>query len=217
MMIRKNISVTMRLVLGIVLLAASASFGISEAAQPVERHNWAAGVAYGFGPADVDLNSAELYTDWERGASPQIRLGRMIGSHFMIGVEDRQWIDEGGIRGYKVRGNIQNVSFVVTAYPGRTSDLTSGFMVQLGAGVAQARVSALEPYEEPNEWGETYEVVAKKDESGWGFLIGGGYELRVSSHFAVGAAVTFNSLEFNEQIFDRVKFIPGAFSLTWYF
>jgi opacity protein-like surface antigen len=191
---------------------------VGEGGPPVERHHWVAGVAYGVGPANVDLNSTEMETDWRRGASPQFRLGRMIGRHFMIGLEDRQWMDEGGIRDYKIRGNIQNVSLVMTTYPGRTTDWTSGFLVQLGAGIAHARISALKPIEGgQDEWGATYELVDKRDESGWGFVVGGGYEFRVSSHFAVGVVATFNYLEFHDQIIDQARFIPGGLNLNWYF
>jgi opacity protein-like surface antigen len=142
----------------------------------------------------------------------------MIGSHFSIGIEDRQWLDEAGVQGDKIRGNIQNVNLVLTVYPGSTKNLTSGFILQAGIGIAQARLSLLEPFEGgKNEWGETHEVIAKTDEGGSGWLVGAGYEIRVSSHFAAGATVTFNSLTFDDQIFDTVEFIPGGLHLNWYF
>jgi hypothetical protein len=37
----------------------------------------------------------------------------------------------------------ENVSLVLTVYPGRTTDMTSGFLVMLGAGIANTHVSAL--------------------------------------------------------------------------
>jgi hypothetical protein len=192
--------------------------GVCRAVQPMERHNWSAGVGFGVGPADVEFNSAATNSDWQRGAAPQLRVGRMIGGHFMVGFEDRQWMDESGVQDYKVRGNIQNVDLVVTVFPGRSDDLTSGFLLQAGAGLAHARTSVLEPYPGgANEWGETYEVMAKKDDSGWGFLVGGGYELALSRHLGMGAVFTFNSVEFDQGIYDRVRFIPGALNLTWYF
>jgi opacity protein-like surface antigen len=217
MMIRKTISL-LSLVLGIGIPAAPFLSGVCRAAQPMERHNWSVGVAFGVGPADVDYHSDQVSSDWQRGASPQARLGLMIGRHLMLGIEDQQWLDEAGVQDYKVRENFQNVNFVVTLFPGRTTNLTSGFLLRVGAGLAHARASALEPYPGgANEWGETYEVVAKQDESGWGYLVGGGYELRLSPHMAAGAVFTFNNLEFNEKIFDRVRFVPGSLNLTWYF
>ncbi|TPW11335.1 MAG: hypothetical protein FD129_1685, partial [bacterium] len=134
---------------------------MSDAARPVERHEWVAGVAYGVGPADIDFNSTEFDTDSEQGASPQFRLGKMIGDHFMIGIEDRQWLNAGGVNEYQLRGNIQNFNLVLTTYPGSTGNWTSGFLVHAGVGYAHARVSALAPYEGgSNEHGETHYVVA---------------------------------------------------------
>jgi opacity protein-like surface antigen len=112
---------------------------------------------------------------------------------------------------------MQNLSLVLTAYPGRTTNWTSGFLAT-GAGLAHARLSALEPYPGgSNEWGESYEVVAKTDESGWGLLVGVGYELRISTHFAVGLVIDFNYLEFEDEILDQARFIPGGLNLNWYF
>lgn len=206
------------------LLAAAALALLSplatpaHAARPVERHNWVAGVAYGVGRADVDLNNDEIQTGWTKGASPQFRFGKMIGSHFSIGLENREWLDEGGNADYKVRANFQNFNVVLTAYPGRTSDMTSGFFIHAGAGISHARLSALEPIPGGgDQWGNTYEELVVHDESGFGYMVGAGYELRVSSHFAVGAVVSYNSLTFDDQVFDQVKFFPGGLNLNWYF
>jgi hypothetical protein len=92
----------------------------------VERHDWTVGLAYGVGHGTVELNELENSPDWGRGGSPQMRVGRMLGRHFMLGIEDRQFLKESGLEDYKVRGNVQNVSLVLTAFPGRTTDMTSG-------------------------------------------------------------------------------------------
>ena len=191
--------------------------GTARATSPVERHSWGAGVAYGIGAADVTLKSNDPTTGYSRGASPQFRVGKMVGSHFMIGLEDRQWMNETGITGEKLRANFQNFNVVLTVYPGRNSNWTSGFFLQGGAGVAHARTSLLEEIPGGNEWGETFEVVGKLDESGSGFMFGAGYEFRVSSHLAAGITTSFNSLSFDDDIFDTVKFFPGGLNLNWYF
>ncbi|HET9952493.1 MAG TPA: hypothetical protein VFS09_11935 [Candidatus Eisenbacteria bacterium] len=190
---------------------------MARGASPVERHGWAAGVAYGIGSADITLKTNDPEGDYTRGASPQFRFGKMVGSHFMIGLEDRQWMNETGLGDEKVRANFQNFNVVLTVYPGKTSNWTSGFFLQGGAGVAHARTSVLEPIPGGNEWGETFEVVGKLDESGSGFMFGAGYEVRVSSHLAVGLTTSFNSLTFDDEIFDTVKFFPGGLNLNWYF
>jgi hypothetical protein len=207
------------LTLAIVAGIAFPPGGLAQGIHPVERQDWTLGLAYGVGRASVELNADVASTDWTQGGSPQFRVGRMIGDHLMIGVEDRQWLDEGGLGEYKVRANLQNVSFVVTAYPGRTTDWTSGFFVQVGGGYAHARLSGLEPYEGgSNEWGETYEVVYKHDAGGWGAVFGLGYELRLSRHFAAGIATSYNLLRFDDdEVFKEVETFPGGLNLNWYF
>jgi opacity protein-like surface antigen len=193
--------------------------GTAHATSPVERHGWGAGVAYGIGSADVTLKPSAIDTNtgYTRGASPQFRLGKMVGSHFMVGLEDRQWMNETGLGDEKLRANFQNFNVVLTVYPGKTSNWTSGFFLQGGAGVAHARTSVLEPIPGGNEWGETFEVVGKLDESGKGFMFGAGYEFRVSSHLAAGLTTSFNSLTFDDNVYDTVKFFPGGLNLNWYF
>jgi hypothetical protein len=192
--------------------------GPAHAAGPVERHGWAVGLAYGVGHASVEMKELPASTDWNRGGSPQFRAGKMIGRHFMIGVEDRQWLNEGGVGEYKVRGNVQNVSLVLTTYPGRTTDMTSGFFLQVGGGYAHGRLSGLEPIEGgPNEWGETYEVIYKHDAEGWGAMVGAGYEVRISGHFAAGVTTSYNVIRFDDDVFDEIEFLPGGLNLNWYF
>jgi len=200
---------------GLALLPPLAT--MARAASPVERHGWGAGVAYGIGSADVTLKTNDPQSGYSRGASPQFRLGKMVGRRFMIGIEDRQWMNETGVNGEKLRANFQNFNVVLTAYPGKTSNWTSGFFLQVGAGKAHARTSLLEPIPGGNEWGETFEVVGKLDESGSGFMVGAGYEIRVSSHLAAGLTTSFNSLTFDDEVFDTVKFFPGGLNLNWYF
>jgi len=211
-----------RLVSGLVLAACTTLLPLTEApaqaARPVERHDWSVGLAYGVGHASLEFNEAAPSTDWSRGGSPQFRVGRMIGHHLMFGIEDRQWLNEGGLKGYKVRGNMQNLCLVLTAYPGRTTDLTSGIFLQLGGGYAHGRLTGLEPFEGgSNEWGETYEVVYKHDAGGWGAMVGIGYEFSLSRHFAAGIATSYNVLRFDDDLFERTEFFPGGLNLNWYF
>ena len=193
--------------------------GLAHAVTPVERHDWAVGLAYGVGRASAELGPEAASTEWSRVGSPQYRLGRMIGRHLMIGVEDRQSLTEGGLGDYKVRANVQNVSLVLTTYPGRTTNWTSGFFIQLGGGYAHARLSGLEPYEDgPNEWNETYEVVYKHDADGWGAVFGLGYELRLSRHFAAGITTSYNLMQFDDDdVFEEVEAFPGGLNFNWYF
>ena len=209
---------TTTLVLTAGFVVAPLPGALAHAAGPVDRHDWSVGVATRVGRATVELHGAPADLDWSRGASPQFRVGRVLGEHWMIGLQERQWLNEGGLSGYKVRGNVQNFGLVLTSYPGRTTNMTSGIFLELGAGLAHGRITALEPYEGgANQWGETYETVYKHDAKGWGAMVGAGYEFRISSHFAAGVSMSYNYLEFDDEIFDRVEFVPGGLNLNWYF
>lgn len=202
------------------IFTLAVSFGASaaHALRPVERHQWCVGLAYGVGRATVDWQGRPAGSEWNEGAAPQYRFGRLLTPHFMLGIEHRQWLNEGGLAGYKVRGNAQNLSLVLTTFPGRTTDWTGGFFVKVGGGLAHGRVSALEPFSEPTEWGETYELVYKHDARGWAALAGIGYEFAVSKHVAAGVFVTYNLLRFDDdEVFDQVQFYPGGLNLNWYF
>ncbi len=191
---------------------------LAHAGGPVERHGWSVGLATRVGRADVELKGAPIDLDWSRGGSPEFRVGKMLGDHWMIGLQNRQWLNEGGLAGYKLRGNVQNFGLVLTAFPGSTTNMASGIFLQAGGGLAHGRISALEPYPGgPNEWGETYELLAKTDEDGWGASVGAGYEFRISSHFAAGVSTTYNYLEFDDDVYDTVKFFSSGLNLNWYF
>jgi len=199
-------------------LAAPLPGGLAHAAGPVERHGWTVGLATRVGRADVKLKGAPVELDWARGASPEFRVGKMLGDHWMVGLQNRQWLNEGGRDTLKVRGNVQNFGLLVTAFPGSTTNMASGLFVQIGGGFAHGRLSALEPYEGgANEWGETHEVLEKHDAQGWGASAGLGYEFRLASHFAAGVSTTYNYLEFDDEIYDRVEFFTSGLNLNWYF
>lgn len=199
-------------------LVAPPTGGVAHAGGPVERHGWTVGLATRVGRADVKLHGAPVELDWARGASPEFRAGKMLGDHWMIGLQNRQWLNEGGLAGYKVRGNVQNFGLLLTSFPGSTKNMASGIFVQVGGGIAHGRLSALEPYEGgANEWGETYELVEKHDAQGWGASAAAGYEFRIASHFAAGVSTTYNYLEFDDEIYDRVEFFTSGLNLNWYF
>ncbi|HEX7881081.1 MAG TPA: outer membrane beta-barrel protein [Candidatus Eisenbacteria bacterium] len=190
----------------------------ASALPPIDRHNWSAGVAYGVGHADIDFVNQDITVDGERGGTPQFHISRMIGSRFMLGIANRQWMDEGGLYEGKIRCNTQSLSLMLTVYPGNLANWTSGFYLQGGYGFANARISLLERAEGGvDEHGNTYVVVRKEDEGGTAVGLGAGYEFRISSHFAAGVNVSYNQLSINGEIFDGANFVPGGIHLNWYF
>jgi len=190
----------------------------ASALPPVERHNWSAGVAYGIGHADLDFVDDDITVDGERGGTPQFHISRMISRRFMLGIANRQWMDEGGLYEGKIRANTQSLSLMLTIYPGDLANWTSGFYLQGGYGFANARISLLERAEGGvDEHGNTYIPVRVEDEGGTAVTFGAGYEFRLSSHFAAGVNVSYNQLSINGEIFDGSNFVPGGIHLNWYF
>lgn len=200
------------------LSIAPGSVGSVAAQTDDPAFDWVLGLSYGVGRASVDLDTPTDSADWARGASPQVRFGRRLGRHFVLGLENRQWLNEGGLGDLKLRGNVQSVNVVLTAYPWRAVGSSRGFFAEIGAGYGHGRITALEPVPvDEQEWGETFEEIYKHDASGWSATFGLGYEVRFARHFAAGLVVSFNMLRFDDEVFDRADFVPGGLIVNWYF
>lgn len=201
-------------VLFILILAAGLS---AQAAEDQDSPNWTLGLGVGTGHATIELNDFPSDPDWTRGATPRFSFGRLVGSNLIVGLEVRQWLNEGGFQEYKVRGNMQNVSLFLTWYPTRKTSRNGGFFVQGGGGFSHARVSGLEPIPGGNEWGETFHVIDKEDSGGEAVSFSLGYEFAVTARVGVGLSLSYNILWFDDGLFNKTEFVPGGLNLSWYF
>lgn len=193
--------------------------GISGPAFALERHTregWVVGVGYGLGWSKISTGSAlgRLNSDWEEGASPEIRIGHMLGKRFLIGYDQRQWFDEQGVGTTGIRASFQNFAAALTYFPGNPDQVTGGIYLRGSVGFANARLAVM-----PDAVAgiDSTHNEHDLDEGGTAFSIGGGYELRVSKSAAVGLDVSFQHQVIEGEVFDKTSFVPATLNLTWYF
>jgi len=203
------------IVLTLVALSGGALPG--HAARPHTREGWVVGVAYGPATARV-VGADSLTSDWLDGPAQSIRIGRMFGHHFKVGYEHQAYVREQGFYDLKVRVGTQLEALAVTAYLGQPDRALGGLFVVAGTGPARCRLTFLEPLA-PGESpiGDTYEIVYKQDEFGWGGFGGVGYEFQITRSFAASAVATYNYLGIGGSIFDNAVFVPLTASLNWSF
>ena len=204
----------------VVLLAALGPSVAAEpaiAGRPFTREGWVVGVAYGPGRARIH-GADSLSTGWLDGPAQSIRIGRMFGPRVKVGFEHQAWLREQGFHSLKIRAGTQLEALAMTAYLGPPGSAWSGLFFTAGGGYAHCRLTLLEPLA-PGESaiGDTYEVVFKQDEFGWGGFGGIGYEFQISRSFAAGLVLSYNHLAIGDEIFDTADFVPLTASLNWSF
>ena len=201
---------------GLVLLCLGA--GEASAMKVHERDGWMFGVGIGYGESKITTGSSvgNFTTDWQEGACPQLRFGRMLGRHLMVSVDQKGWLDEQGVESSKVRVGIQNVTAALTVYPGNPETVTGGMYFRGGVGFANARLTVFQ-----NSFigagPDSLDDGEHRDEGGVGVTLGGGYEFRLSSALAAGIDVSANFQQIDSAIFEKTWFFPAVLSLNWYF
>lgn len=201
------------LLLAIVLIGIVA--GPAHALKPVTREGWTVGVAYGPGRAEI-AGADSLDIGSLKGVAQSIRVGRMFGEHFRVGYEHQAWVREQGLYDLKIRAGTQLEALGVTAFLAKPASAWGGLFVTVGAGRAHCRLTLLEPLL-PGESaiGDTYEVVFKQDEFGWGGFGGVGYDMQITRHCAVGLMASYNYLDIGGSLFDTVHFTPVVANLNF--
>jgi len=193
----------------------------AQALKPHERDGVLFGVAFGFSPGQVSLFSGEegdaVSSDWEMGVTPQLRLGyTLFKNRLAISVVSQQWLYEQGVLAEdKLRINVQNLALALNYYPGNPNSMAGGLHFEGGVGLANARITVLEPVED-DPHGNKFEEVLKEDEGGTSFHIGLGYEFRIMRSVAAGLMVSYVYQTIGQDIFDEASSVPVNFTLNWY-
>jgi hypothetical protein len=206
----------------VTILLAAVGFLATAAPSPAQgRHSpalWTVGVAYGPAKAKLTGVSDSLTTDWLEGPAQAVRIARNFGSIVRLGYEHSAWLREQGAYALKIRAGAQLEALSVTAHLGRPGSATGGLYVTAGGGWAHCRLTFLEPLPPgKSAIGDTYEIVYKKDEFGWGGFGGLGYEFRISRSFFAGAMISYDYLDIGDAIFDTATFVPLVANLNWSF
>ena len=181
-----------------------------------ERSDWMLGVGMGYGRGLFETPSGreDRYTD---GAVPAIQFGRMIGQHFMVGLNYEGWMFElGGViddtTAVKFRRSLQTFGFSATVFPGSTTNWTGGFYLRAAAGKGWAGSSALQVHiDEPQH------NAPRIDEWGYGAAVGAGYEFWINPHFTSGLGFNYDFLDLDDQIVARGRFAGLLLNLNLYF
>lgn len=199
--------------LAISLLAIASSPAL--ALKPITREGWKVGVAYGPGRAEIK-GSDSLDIGSLKGLAQSIRVGRMFRGRFLVGYEHQAWVREQGFHDLKVRAGTQLEALGVTTFLANPASAWGGLYVAVGGGRAHCRLTFLEPLA-PGESaiGDTYEVVFKQDEFGWGGYGAVGYDMQITRSFAAGLMASYNYLDIGGSLYDTVHFTPIVANLNW--
>lgn len=180
------------------------------------RDGWVAGIGIGFSKAKIDAGprANHFETDWEEGTTPRLRLGHMLGRRAMLGYEQFQWVDEQGYGDAAVRISMQTFGAALTFFPGDPKHESGGLYLRAGAGLSIARLAV-----SPHAIGgvDSTHTEDHVDEGGTAYMVGGGYEFRVSKPCAIALDVTANYHTVGKEFFDKAWFIPVTLGLNWYF
>jgi hypothetical protein len=207
----------MRHVFALLLAIAFLAIGAdpARALKPVTREGWSLGLAYGPGRARI-TGADSLDVGSLKGLAQTIRISRMFGDRLRVGYEHQAWVREQGLYDLKLRAGTQLEALAVTAYLAEPGSAWGGLYVTLGGGRAHCRMTLLEPLA-PGEStiGDTYEVVFKQDEFGWGGFGALGYDLQITRRFAAGLTTSYNYLDIGGSLFDTVQFTPVVANLNF--
>ena len=179
--------------LGMTLLFAQAGLGTSALADPHERDGVVLGFNLGGGTAGVNFSGYE--TDREGGFAGNVRVGYAFHPELAAGFEGNLWSKDVDNETW----DFSVAALALTYYPG-----AKGFFVRGGLGISTIEVTS-----------ESNGVTYSASDSGFGFLLAGGYEWRLSRKFALGPQVDYGYGKVNDETsMNYVNFTAG---LNWYF
>ncbi len=195
---------------GHTLLALTlAVFAVSPGRASAEPHT-RTGFFVGFG-----LGSGNASWDWFDGRSSEwsgsgsLRLGMALANDFLLGLEAWRWSHdyqvETSAAPVPVEAGLTAVTLAATYFPGN-----AGFFLRGGVGVADGRVDVSPPS------GVSFPVSGQTRDTGVAVLGALGYEMRLTSRFALGAEGDVVYLGVAGEAIDTVFGYGIAVELNWY-
>jgi len=183
-----------------------------------ERPSWMVGVGWGFGRGNFTegTNAPEPFSgsanDWQNGAVPSIRFGRMLNERFMLGLNWADWLIEYGESPVKYRRTLQTFALSLAIYPGSVNGPSNGIYLRAGGGVGWAGSGEKEAREDTKQ-----HRGARKDEWGYSVLAEAGYEFWITPKVTTGVNVGWHHVGIDDEIVNEASFGSTGFVLQVYF
>ncbi|HTO91812.1 MAG TPA: outer membrane beta-barrel protein [Candidatus Sulfotelmatobacter sp.] len=185
----------------IVAASLASAFNASADPYPQTRNGFylGLGIGGGTGAASLSGNGFSASSDRQGGAVGSLRLGWSVMPQLSLGVESNSWArTESG----------QTVSMSVytagaTYYP----NPSQGFFMRAGVGGGNESFSV----SSGNSSGSA-------SQSGFGFTVGTGYEMRLMPHWSLGPAVDYGYVNVKNQGFNiSSNYVNFTAAMNWYF
>jgi Outer membrane protein beta-barrel domain len=184
-------------ILGLALVLSVSSFLV---ASPAAASKWTHdrdGVVLGFnlGGGTAGINASGVDTDREGGFGGNFRVAYAFSPEVAAGFEGNLWSKtvDNETWTFDVAGP------AITYYPG-----AKGFFVRGGIGVGTIDYTV-------EDAGVTYSA----SDDGFGFLVAGGYEWRLTRKFALGPQVDYAYSKVNSDL--SMNYVNFTLGLNWYF
>ncbi|MDH4035943.1 MAG: outer membrane beta-barrel protein [Candidatus Krumholzibacteria bacterium] len=189
---------------GLLLVLALAAMPMPGRAEPHVRNGIYAGAGYGADWGKVELAGQQ---QTESSGTLNLRLGWALRQNLLLGAEYMRWAKD---YEYKTldgsipwRVTLSGMVAAVTYFPGN-----QGFMLRLGLGVADASVDA--------DATSFSEAASYSPDPGLAVLLAVGYEVRLTTRFALGADFDVLYLAVSDDTFDRAYVYGINLQLNWY-
>ncbi len=178
----------------VVLVLVLALPALATAGQwPHERDGILLGFSLGGGSAGVTV--LDLESDRESGFGGSGRIGYAFDPQWAIGLEGDVWTKE--VNGVTWTFSVGGPT--VTFYPGG-----AGFFVRGGIGASSIEVEI-----------DTGTIKTSASDNGFGFLLGAGYEWRLTRKFALGPEIGYGYGKIDDDV--SLDFVNATVGLNWYF
>jgi hypothetical protein len=174
-------------------------------------------VGIGIGRGDFS-DADEVSRSWRNGAVPQIRFGRMIGGHFMLGAVYQGWVIEfdrfgdAVLEDAKIRRSLQDLAFGLAYFPGNQETALGGLYLRLGGGIGWSGTTIV-PVTEGGKQGHG----EGRDDWGTAWFGELGYEFWISRNSALGMIYSYNYFDINGDLVNTAWFSALNVTLSLYF
>lgn len=188
----------------LIALGAAVVPGASRA-EPHVRNGWYAGIGYGGCWGNVDVADTRE-SQWS--GTLNLRAGYALDQDLLLGVEYMRWA-----KGYDLatlQGNVPvdvaltGTVLAVSYFPGN-----AGFMLRGGLGVAVADVDVDDPPQD-------FPVHGIEPDPGLAAMVSMGYELRLTTTFALGAEADLLYLDVSDDAIDSASVYGVNVQFNWY-